>query len=205
VRTTFASATGILADGRNRVGFSRVIRLMEESRTVTFDRRFDDFYVFDYPKLVSALRLVTGDDDTARDAVDEACARAWERLRRGREIDVLAAWIRVVAINGARGGLRRRASERRARARLEARAIPGEAESLGGVADAMDVRAALVGLPRRQREIVVLFYFLDQSVATIARELNVAEGTVKAALHRARALLAELLTERPARPHEAQT
>lgn len=53
---------------------------MEESRTVTCDRRFDDFYVFDYPKLVSALRLVTGDDDAARDAVDEACARAWERL-----------------------------------------------------------------------------------------------------------------------------
>jgi RNA polymerase sigma-70 factor (ECF subfamily) len=52
---------------------------------------------------------------------------------------------------------------------------------------------------------VVLFYFLDQSVATIARELNVAEGTVKAALHRARALLAELLTERPTQPHEAQT
>ncbi len=178
---------------------------MEESGTVTFDRRFDDFYVFDYPKLISALRLVTGDDDAARDAVDEACARAWERLRRGREIDVLAAWVRVVAINGARGGLRRRAVERRARARLEARAIPAEAESLGGVADAMDVRAALAGLPRRQREIVVLFYFLDKSVATIARELNVAEGTVKAALHRARALLAELLTERPARPHEAQT
>lgn len=178
---------------------------MEESRTVAVDRRFDDFYVFDYPKLVSALRLVTGDDDVAREAVDEACARAWERLRRGREIDVLAAWIRVVAINGARGGLRRRAVERRARARLEARAITAETESLGGVADAIDVRAALVGLPRRQREIVVLFYFLDQSVATIARELNVAEGTVKASLHRARALLAELLTERPARPYEAQT
>jgi DNA-directed RNA polymerase specialized sigma24 family protein len=45
------------------------------------NRRFDDFYVFDYPRLVSALRLITGDADTAREAVDEARVRAWERLR----------------------------------------------------------------------------------------------------------------------------
>jgi DNA-directed RNA polymerase specialized sigma24 family protein len=48
------------------------------------DRRFEDFFVFEYPRLVGALRLVTGDTDRARDAVDEACARAWERLSRGR-------------------------------------------------------------------------------------------------------------------------
>jgi hypothetical protein len=43
VRRTFASSTGNLSGERNRDGFSRVIKLMEESRTVTFDRRFDEF------------------------------------------------------------------------------------------------------------------------------------------------------------------
>lgn len=166
------------------------------------DGRFDDFYVFDYPKLVAALRLMTGDDETAREAVDEACARAWERLRRGDEIEVLAAWIRVVAINGARGGFRRLASERRAQARLAAREIP---EAPGSLADAMDVRAALTRLSGRQREIVVSFYFLDQSIETIARELVVPEGTVKATLHRARSVLANLLSDHPAPTHEAQS
>jgi RNA polymerase sigma-70 factor (ECF subfamily) len=178
---------------------------MEESGSVVGDRRFEDFYLFDYPKLVAALRLLTGDDDTARDAVDEGCARAWERLQRGDGIDVLAAWVRVVAMNAARGGLRRRASERRARERLATRAVSAEIDSPGSLADAMDVRAALVQLPRRQREIIVLFYFLDESIETIARELQVPQGTVKAALHRARTLLAQVLTERPAQPREAQS
>lgn len=167
------------------------------------DRRFEDFYLFDYPKLVAALRLVTGDDGSAREAVDEACARAWERLRRGDDIDVLGAWVRVVALNRARGGFRRGVSERRARARLEARTIATESDLPGAIADAIDVRAALAQLPRRQREVVVLFYFLDESIETIARELQVPPGTVKAALHRARSVLAQLLAERPIEPREA--
>ena len=57
-------------------GFTRQysVRTVENEMS---DRRFADFYVFDYPKLVSAIRLITGDADAARDAVDEACARAW--------------------------------------------------------------------------------------------------------------------------------
>jgi RNA polymerase sigma-70 factor (ECF subfamily) len=177
---------------------------MTEFGSVVADRRFEDFYRLDYPKLVRALRLLTGDDASAREAVDEACARAWERLRRGDDIDVLGAWVRVVAMNGARGGLRRRASERRARDRLAARPIHVENDAPGALADAMDVRAALTQLAPRQREIVVLFYFMDESIGTIARELEVPEGTVKATLHRARLLLAERLTERPPRTREAR-
>jgi RNA polymerase sigma-70 factor, ECF subfamily len=79
---------------------------------------FDDFFTFDYPRLVGALTLVTGDRDVARDAVDEACARAWEQVRRGKQIDSIAAWVRVVALNVARGRFRRATTERRARERL---------------------------------------------------------------------------------------
>jgi RNA polymerase sigma-70 factor (ECF subfamily) len=63
------------------------------------------------------------------------------------------------------------------------------------VAEAIDVRVALARLPRRQREVVVLFYFLDHPVETIALDLEIPSGTVKAALHRARIALAELLGE----------
>ena len=97
---------------------------------------------------------------------------------------MLAAWIRVVARNVALGRLRRRTSERKARARLAARAVAPEPD--GDTAAALDVHAALATLSRRQREVVVMHYFLDQSVDTIATELGVPVGTVKAALHRAR-------------------
>ena len=81
------------------------------------------------PRLVAALTFVTGDADLATDAVDEACARAVERLGRGREIDVLEAWIRVVARNVALGRLRRLKSERRARRKLDATARADAAET----------------------------------------------------------------------------
>jgi RNA polymerase sigma-70 factor (ECF subfamily) len=102
---------------------SRVTTYVAECAGVT-DDRFADFYAFDYQRLVAALRFVTGDQDLAQDAVDEACARAVERLGRGHEIEVLGAWIRVVARNVARGRLRRLKVELRARPRLAAAARP---------------------------------------------------------------------------------
>ena len=156
------------------------------------DHRFEDFYTFEYPKLVVALRFVTGDQELAQDSVDEACARALERLGRGASIDVLPAWICVVALNVARGRIRRLASERRVRARLVAQASDPE---VADGSSAIDVRAALATLSRRQREIVVMHYFLDQTVESIASELAIPAGTVKATLHRARAVLAQSLKE----------
>jgi RNA polymerase sigma-70 factor (ECF subfamily) len=163
----------------------------------TVDRRsrFDDFYLFERPKLVAALTFVTGDADVAADAVDEACARAVERLRRGHEIDELGAWIRVVALNFARGRFRRRANDRKARARLSAQAGFQKSQPAIDTSAVLDVRAALAQLPTRQREVCVLYYFLDCSVREIAHELRTSEGNVKASLHRARTALAELLGE----------
>jgi RNA polymerase sigma-70 factor (ECF subfamily) len=153
---------------------------------------FDDFFIFDYPRLVSALTLVTGDRDVARDAVDEACARAWEHLQRGKQIDSVAGWVRVVALNVARGRFRRRATERRAREDL-ARIAQSEHSPDAGVA--VDVARALATLPRRQREVVVMHYFLDLPVDNIAAQLGISSGTVKTSLHRARAALATLLRD----------
>ena len=164
------------------------------------DRRFADFYVFDYARLVSAIRLITGDAESARDAVDEACARAWERIDRGQSIAVLGAWVRVVALNLARGRIRRRASERRTVERLAALASPDGPDAMARAGDAIDINRVLATLPRRQREVVVLYYFLDQSVDTIAAELEIPAGTVKAALHRARTALALQLDHGPTRP-----
>ncbi len=159
------------------------------------DDRFEEFYLFSYAKLVASLAFVTGDQELAADAVDEACARAAERLGRGRDIEVLEAWIRVVSRNVARGRFRRLGFERRARRKLVAAWV--EAEPQIDTARSLDVRAALDDLPRQQREVVVLHYFLGLSVDAIADELRVPSGTVKSALHRARAALAQRLADTP--------
>jgi RNA polymerase sigma-70 factor (ECF subfamily) len=154
------------------------------------DSGFDDFFVFDYPKLVAALTLLTGDGEVARDAVDEAAARAWEAVRRGKRIESLPAWVRVVALNVARGRYRRRAAERRATERLRRLTVHTTVADAGV---AIDTHRALLHLPRRQREVVVMHYFLDLPVDDIATQLGITAGTVKTSLHRARQALADVL------------
>ncbi len=152
---------------------------------------FDKFYESEYPRLVAAIALVIDDVDLARDSVDEALARAWEQTQKGQKIECLGAWVRVVALNVARGRFRRRATERRFQSRVvHLDLVAAEDGGLG-----IDVRRALARLPRRQREVTVMHYFLDLSVLDIARELKVAEGTVKTSLHRARLALSGTLSD----------
>ena len=57
--------------------------------------------------------------------------------------------------------------------------------------------ASVRELPERQQAVVVLHYLEDRSVADIAAVLDIAEGTVKAHLHKARAALASRLSLDP--------
>lgn len=141
-----------------------------------------------YPRLVGAVALVTGDAASAEDAVQEAIVRAWERTERGEQIVALDRWVAAVAMNLSRSRLRRLRVERLARPKLVA--TPPVQPS----ADRIDVARALTDLPRRQREVAVLRYFLDLSTEEIADQMRTSEGTVKSQLFKARAHLAETLS-----------
>ena len=142
-----------------------------------------------YPRVVAALTFVCDGRANAEDVVQEALARAWERMDHGTHIDSLQAWVTTVALNLSRNRLRRLRTERRHQPEL----AQGETATAANPEDRLDVRAALRTLPRRQREVTVLFYYLDMSVADIADALGMKEGTVKVWLHRARASLAAAL------------
>jgi RNA polymerase sigma-70 factor (ECF subfamily) len=141
-----------------------------------------------YPRLVAAVALVCGSRPAAEDAVQEALLRAWQRSEHGEEIESLNAWVTTVALNQARSGLRRVLAERRARSRIGL-----DASTRTPTGERIDVERALSTLPRRQREAVVLRYFLQLDTREVAAVLRVHEGTVKSTLFRARATLAELL------------
>jgi RNA polymerase sigma-70 factor (ECF subfamily) len=51
------------------------------------------------------------------------------------------------------------------------------------------VRRAVLTLPARYRDAILMYYFEDLDIAESARVLGIAEGTLKAQLHRARELL----------------
>jgi RNA polymerase sigma factor (sigma-70 family) len=60
-------------------------------------------------------------------------------------------------------------------------------------ADAIDVRRAIATLPRRQREAVILRYFLDLDVVDVATVMGTSEGTAKSTLSRGRDNLRDAL------------
>ncbi|HEY6650772.1 MAG TPA: sigma-70 family RNA polymerase sigma factor [Actinomycetota bacterium] len=152
------------------------------------DTTIREFLRDDYPRLVNAVALLTGDVSAAEDAVQEALVRAWIRSDRGDIIASLPAWVAVTAMNVTRSRWRRVTAERRARALL-ASATPSD--DVG--ADRVDVERALAGLPRRQRQISVLRYFLQLDTREVADALGVSEGTVKNSLSKARTALATSL------------
>src|SRR5439155_7856318 len=88
------------------------------SQCVLDDTTIREFLRDDYPRLVNAVALLTGDLPAAEDAVQAALVRAWIRSDRGDVIESLPAWVTVVAMNLTRSGWRRVTAERRARARL---------------------------------------------------------------------------------------
>ena len=139
-------------------------------------------------RLLGALTLITGNRATAEDALQDALVKAWHR--KDQPIGQLTAWITVVATNQARSGWRRKQAEQRALDKVGGRATH-DAAAAGEPDEAL--LEALRSLPERERQVTVMHYVLDQSVAQVATALGIAEGTVKTQLFRAREHLAARL------------
>jgi RNA polymerase sigma-70 factor (sigma-E family) len=130
------------------------------------------------PRLLGALALHCGDADLAEELTQETLARVWDRWPRVTAMAAPERYAFRVGFNLANSTFRRRAAERRARMRAVAAADPpGDALDR---TDAIAVRAAVAGLPPRQRAAVVLRYFADLSVAETAAAMGCAQGTIKA-------------------------
>jgi RNA polymerase sigma-70 factor, ECF subfamily len=131
----------------------------------------------------NALVTVTGSRESARDAVQEAFARAL-RHREQHRGGSLEAWIFRIAL---RAALESRRNGREVR--LEDAVDPELPEPQRDP----ELAAALRELSPRRRLIVFLRYFADLSYAEIAEVCGISEGTVAAALAQAKAALQETL------------
>jgi RNA polymerase sigma-70 factor, ECF subfamily len=147
----------------------------------------------DYVRLVRAVALFSGTMDGAEDAVQEALARALGHSRKGRQIDCLDAWVVTAAFNHVRSRFRR-AAHRRPPGQGTDRPVSSASDSEALGSQLLDLRAAVRSLPTRQRQAVVMHYYLDQSVSAIGNALGIGEGAVKNALHKARGNLLAALT-----------
>jgi RNA polymerase sigma-70 factor (sigma-E family) len=148
--------------------------------TATFDTAFPDLFRAAYRV---AYRLTRSRED-ADDCAQEACARAytdWKKLSRRGDV---TPW--VVRVSGNLAIDRWRTTNRN-------RGLHASAGAASPPADRVDLAHALDGLPRRQREVVVLRYIADLSEATVASALGCSVGTVKTHASRGLAALRRVL------------
>jgi RNA polymerase sigma-70 factor (sigma-E family) len=145
-------------------------------------------------ELVRLALVMVGDLATAEDVVQDA----FERLHRGwhglRQPSSGLAYVRSSVLNGCRSVHRRAAVARKHVPRLAAESRGARGEDPASEADDRgELASALRQLPRRQREVLVLRYYLDLDVAEIADTLRISPSSVRATNTRGLAALARAL------------
>ena len=149
--------------------------------------------------LVRLAVLFVGDQPTAEDVVQDVYVKMHARWSKLPGPDEVLPYVRAAVLNGSRSVLRRRSLAHRVGVLQRVSAIVPPLPSAESEAilseDRRRVLAALAGLSRRRREVLVLRYYLGLSEAEIAAVLGVSAGTVKSTAARGLAALARELGE----------
>ncbi len=135
-----------------------------------------------------------GDDDMARDFTQEAFVRAYRKLDQFRGDAAFSTWMHSIAVSVALNGLRKVDRHRKRERSLEDAAplaAPGRGPADPHLRDRL--RSAIDDLPEIYRTVFLMHDLEGFNHAEIAEALDVAEGTSKARLSRARARLREQL------------
>jgi RNA polymerase sigma-70 factor (sigma-E family) len=134
--------------------------------------------------LVRLAVLLVGDRASAEDVVQDAFLGLYRRWDRLPDTSAPLAYVRTSVVNGCRTAMRRRSRARQVGNFAEPPAESAEAVALLSE-EQRAVADALRRLPERQREALVLRYYLDLSEAEIAAAMGISRGTVKSATSRA--------------------
>jgi len=162
----------------------------DESRSTLLERLYRDHA----DRIYGLCLRMCGDPVRATELAQDVFVRAWEQLDRLRPDSDPGAWLWRLATNVVLNAMR---SDRRRLARVAPVAEPGllERAELGTPLPVrrLSLDAAMARLPDRAREVFVLHDVEGFAGPEIAQMLGVAEGTVRAHLHRARTLMREVL------------
>ncbi|MES4908268.1 MULTISPECIES: SigE family RNA polymerase sigma factor [unclassified Streptomyces] len=148
--------------------------------TADRDEEFREFVTTRWPRLLRTAYLLCGERHTAEDLVQSALVRVYVAWRRVRAADEPDAYVRRVLVNE---------HARRHRRKLKELLTLGPGDTSGWEAPDRDritladdremLRHALVRLPPRQRQAVVLRYWEDLSESQVAVAMGCSVGTVK--------------------------
>jgi RNA polymerase sigma factor (sigma-70 family) len=151
---------------------------------------FEAFFDEQYPRLLRALFLVTGNEQEADELMQDAFIAVWERWDRVGTMDNPSGYLYRTAINKHRSSGRRAARAARRLVGLDAGADHFAAS------DERDALARVMAqLPARQRETIVLVELLGYSPEEAGPILGIAPATVRVHTSKARSAMRPLLEE----------
>jgi RNA polymerase sigma-70 factor (sigma-E family) len=145
---------------------------------------------------VSLIRLayvILSDQQSAEDVVQDAFCNLYRQWPRLDDPDRARHYVRASVINGCRSALRRQ-RVRSGRVQYERPAAAADVAVLGRE-ERDDLIRAVDRLPDRQREALVLRFYLDLPDEEIAQVMGVRLSTVRSAIHRALGTLGRDLKE----------
>lgn len=143
-------------------------------------------YRRDYAHLVGLAHWVLGHRGLAEEIVQETFVRVLENPPRLTDQSKIGAYMRSAVLNRCRSRIRRLLLERKHHGSHNPGYIEAEHPDQG-------IRDAVVELPMRQRQCVVLRFYDDLTVDQIAETLDISSGSVKTHLHRGLKTLANVL------------
>lgn len=153
---------------------------------------FADMMVAEMPYLRAFALSLSGSTSVADDLVQETLVKAWTHANSFEKGTNFRAWLVTILRNTYFNQYRKLSREVQDSDNVHAAqiAVGGEQESSVTM---RDMQRAINLLPADQREILLMIGVTELSYEEAAQICNIAVGTVKSRLNRARARLAELL------------
>ena len=159
---------------------------------------FDQLVKATYQDAYTLAYRLTGNEEDARDVVQDAYLRAYRSIRRFRGDAAFSTWMYRITANCASTHLAKRTKARHEELPDDAQVVDERPEidpvqRMDGEFERRRIADALQALPPDMRAVVVLRDVYDLPHEAIAAELGITEGAAKVRLHRARRKLRERL------------
>jgi RNA polymerase sigma-70 factor (ECF subfamily) len=139
-------------------------------------------------RLVTLAWRFCRDRAMAEDMVQEVFVKLFRSAQSFRGDVKFSTWLIAIAVNTFRSRLRDEGQPLVSLQPCHLSAVAPHSE-MEEREQAEAVRRAVLALPEKYRDAILVYYFEEKNLAESARVLRVAEGTLKARLHRARELL----------------
>jgi RNA polymerase sigma-70 factor (ECF subfamily) len=169
---------------------------------------FDELVKATYLDTYTLAYRLTGDEEDARDVVQESYFRAYRGLKRFRGDAQFSTWMYRITANCAATHLGKRKRNRHDELSDDIAVDESVAANPEARADAAALRGrlqdALRELPPRLRAVVILRDIYDLPHDAIAAELGISESAAKVRLHRARRKLRDEVFPRLSKEDEAR-